>query len=529
VPVVPVVLRARYVSGVLDALYDALAAAAWPRALELALEAWRTARIPELADIVDAVAARCSPPTPPDDRVARHAWWVEHGVFPDPVTAGSLLAVLRDRPNILDTPREDVRTRWSSRPESTIQRHLTGTNRRYMWPTNFQERFALLLEWPDDPRIGRVLLDLVRAAEPPTAYGFAELDDLIAERIGVLGDTRLLEALAILVAEPRGQNEVTRTRQVKIAGRARAAISARPSGPSRAAVNDDFSARLAECLALVIPRAPEPPLPPRIDIAALWREVAANPDDVGTRAVLGDALIECGDLRGDIIVLQCNAKVESRPLRGSKRDTYDGRVRTLIRKQWETWLGDLSLVILRRGSEFRCGMLEVVRVGSAASPGWAFAKARGHRELCAVHTVRPAWVTPDHYASFLAALPRFPSVLAIDSADIADLFSTIPSVDRLRTLELIENPRVLGGGAEAGLRARPLRTTLERIAAHAPGLTELRVEDATIARDLTAAVPAIHELFPALKRIAVLRELVDAVPELAAGGRVDIAEPRRRP
>lgn len=45
-----------------DAIHQAIAAAQWPRALALALTAWRESHAPELADLVDAIATKCPHP-----------------------------------------------------------------------------------------------------------------------------------------------------------------------------------------------------------------------------------------------------------------------------------------------------------------------------------------------------------------------------------------------------------------------------------------------------------------------------------
>ncbi len=58
-------------------LRAAIDGAAWPLALGHALEAWRAARAPALADLVDALATRCAQPARPLARDLSR-WWIDH-------------------------------------------------------------------------------------------------------------------------------------------------------------------------------------------------------------------------------------------------------------------------------------------------------------------------------------------------------------------------------------------------------------------------------------------------------------------
>ncbi len=497
-----------------EALIRALRSGDWPVALAYALDAWRNTRSPELADVVEAIAARCTPPSPPAKPHELHAWWIEQAIAPTPVAIGALLASLTTRAHVADFKREALRARWLDRTGNPMRDRLVGQARRYSWVSNFQERFALLLEMPDDPRTARALVEAV-TRRPPSAYGFAELYDLIADRIGAIGDRRMREPLELVATEPRGPNRYIRERQVTMAQRALAALDRRPAPIA--------PPRLAEVVALALPPPPPSP-PPAPDLSPLWNEVAAHPDDVGPRMVLGDALIELGDLRGDLIALQCHARTPGRPLRGTDRTRYDGRVRTLIRQCWNDWLGDLALAISRRSSEYRCGMLEIVRVGTAETPPWVYGKAAGHRELSAVHTVRPGWIAPPDFATFLAGLPRFPTTLAVDRPPTLDLIAKLPGFDRLRTLELVRCPETIGQGTTPGLGTQPLEDTLD-VAIRAGNLTELHVSDPEIADDLFEALPGLRRRFSKLERVTITAAVRDAEARLA-GSEVTVVDPR---
>jgi uncharacterized protein (TIGR02996 family) len=494
---------------VLDDLRAAVAAGDWVRALGLALEAWRETRAPALADLVDAIGERCTRPVPPT-RAGLHDWWMEHAFTHDPVTLGALLATLNVR--IADAMSwEPIRERWLARRGNPVMNALADQRFGPYVNRGLYDRVAALIEWPDDPRIARALTQCL--FDPPvTLFGQWEtiLYGAITDRVASLRDVRVVPTLTSCVDEPRGRTDFARTQQQELAKRTLAVLAQHPP----ASVPGDQVAAFA---ALVTP--PPRPRAPAVDVDALWREIAANPDDVGTRAVLGDALVEAGDLRGDLIVLQCGARKPGRPLRGAVRDRYDGRVKTLLRTEWEHWLGDLALVLVRRGSEFRCGMLEVARIGQPYTPPWTWAKIRGHRELSTVHTVRPCWATPEHFARFVAALPRDPHTLAIDSPEVLDELGKLKPQLATRSLECCKPAETYGTGtphaAWGRLFGRPLVQAFELAARLAPAVTELRFDtpgNASVATELaTELVPALPGLFPALQRIRITAATVAAI------------------
>src|SRR5688572_8385051 len=102
-------------------LARAIEEADWPRALVLALEAWRASRAPVHADLVDRIAARL-----PADKVPRERW-LQHARVYDPLRVTTLLA------------------------NATERALKTGVEKDVM------ERFRVLATWPDDPRLARVL------------------------------------------------------------------------------------------------------------------------------------------------------------------------------------------------------------------------------------------------------------------------------------------------------------------------------------------------------------------------------------
>jgi uncharacterized protein (TIGR02996 family) len=160
-------------------------------------------------------------------------------------------------------------------------------------------------------------------------------------------------------------------------------------------------------------------------LSELWRQVAEAPEDLAPRLVLADALIEAGDPRGELIVLQCggaDASVMVTRDDGEGPDNVAERVNDLVAGHWDRWLGDVAAVIHRQGSLFRDGMLSSIYVGSEDPVPEALWDSLGHHhELCAVRQIRPRKVTADRYGRFLASLTRVPPWVELRSGTLRSL------------------------------------------------------------------------------------------------------------
>src|SRR5258706_11895476 len=96
-------------------LRTAITAADWPRALGLALDSWRETRHPALANLIDAIGARCELPAPPRSVKDHHAWWMELAASYDPVRATRLASEASTRATASDVTWSNIVHRW---PES---------------------------------------------------------------------------------------------------------------------------------------------------------------------------------------------------------------------------------------------------------------------------------------------------------------------------------------------------------------------------------------------------------------------------
>jgi uncharacterized protein (TIGR02996 family) len=151
--------------------------------------------------------------------------------------------------------------------------------------------------------------------------------------------------------------------------RARAAICEAMS-PT---LGDWLERRVDELLAAIEPRLwkrakPDPKLRPvRAALAAAAKQAAPRgeldellyaiyecPDDTARRLVYADALLERGDVRGELITLQCQEALSSAQQR---------RERALVKEHGITWLGELAPVI-RTGFRFERGFLAACTVSS---------------------------------------------------------------------------------------------------------------------------------------------------------------------
>jgi uncharacterized protein (TIGR02996 family) len=258
-------------------------------ALAALLDAWRTARAPEIAELIELVSQRTAlPAIDGKDRKAIHATW---------------LATAKQRRDV-DVPR--------------LLASITHTLGR---STDASERVAALDKWPSDPR---VTTGVVRQLEHPPFYTsstksfWAALIALAVDH----GDPRAIAAFgalrerfpAILVQQYTDTTPMVRWFQRELDS---AIGKLRPAPPL-----DRESAAIVARVAGKLRAANE-------QRDELFAQIAEHPDDDALKHVLADLLQQRGDPRGELIALQlANREAE--------------RVKTLIAQHRDTWLGPLA-------------------------------------------------------------------------------------------------------------------------------------------------------------------------------------------
>ncbi len=154
------------------------------------------------------------------------------------------------------------------------------------------------------------------------------------------------------------------------------------------------------------------------DIARLWDEVVASPNDDGPRAVLADLLQAAGDPRGELISLQLLSAEDA-----AATDRQD-RIQQLLRGHLADWLGPLrDVAVAARFDRGFLGALELEARWPADSRRWE--RPLANRTLLTVTELpQPGWSTPsevrgDVYARFVTS----PAMAALRRIEVFDLGS----------------------------------------------------------------------------------------------------------
>src|SRR5262249_34892147 len=139
---------------------------------------------------------------------------------------------------------------------------------------------------------------------------------------------------------------------------------------------------------------------------ALLRRVREDPADDDARLVYADAILERGDPRGELIVLQ------QRTASGEASDAERTRARALIREHREAWLGPPALLL--RQVVFERGCLARAELGEndAAAPS-VWKQAAADERLATVVELRKGRGKAEQYRAFLMS-PWTRGLQAID-------------------------------------------------------------------------------------------------------------------
>ena len=462
----------------LDDLRRAIDGKDWGGALATALAWWRETRAPELADLVDVLGNRCTLPAPPKREL--HAWWMLHASPYNPVHVTALARRANDRMLRNDVSFEDLRRWYAGNPvvENLVERYAGAKHTILFAHRNALQRFAAMAAWPPDPRTAQILARWLvegRAswAMPEFAPTTPAFYELLATSLATLGDVRVVPAIEAMVTQPRGRTHAIRQQQAALAQRLLGELA------GRATPLVEREQVIAWSTTLAVP----------VDDSAdreeqeLWAQLARNPDDLGTRMVLADALIEQDDPRGHVIAMQCNPDPD-----------VQREARRLLDEHWFELFGDVALVMDKLYCEFRDGMLDVLAIGAGDAPAWAYGSLAGHRELAAVRWLRVGrHVTGDQLLRVLADLPRPPQKLTIERDALVALHARKPWP--MREIEL-RYRRIVATGPT-------LEDTLRMLGETFPELAQLAINTRRAPRESIALVPRLPELFPSLQTIAL--------------------------
>jgi uncharacterized protein (TIGR02996 family) len=338
--------------------------------LDAALSAWRETRAASDAERVEAlgdVALRSYEGLRARAKDAFHAAWLE----------------------LAASDKGALATGWLA---STITVRLPVAAERLgiIQPNYAQEKYAALAERiavmrskGPDPRIGRVLTALVEEAP------FSVWDDAgtmtiyrpIVEALVAAGDPRAIAPLERLLAAPRARKNVIRVALGRLLPEAVESLRA-----------------IRITLAHAEPMRPvEATRTSAADGDELLARVHAAPEDDAARLVYADWLTERGDARGELITLQV---LEAS---GQATDAQRTRVRSLVRKHKDAWLGPRLAAVLR-GVEFERGFLAVAELAQNASATLdAWKEASADPALATLRVLEQGRGNAQHYRTFITS------------------------------------------------------------------------------------------------------------------------------
>lgn len=256
------------------------------------------------------------------------------------------------RPPLKASSRAKVEEAWL---EVAAKRDVCDVDRLLAspWPGAWKAalaRVTALSDFPNDPRIARALVHKshtykARASEP-LHLAIAELLARIREH-----ETRheLRKILGIQKGTVRASYERALTK----------VTSLRPEAPP-----PELVAKIKKLL-----DTPAPTLTP-VDLEALWSEVWSDPQDLGKRLVLADALTQVDDPRGEFISLQC---MEDPPRKSITR------AKKILKAHIDDFTGPLPVV--RASRVFERGFLTRARVNAESKHFHASLNAKEWRTL----------------------------------------------------------------------------------------------------------------------------------------------------
>lgn len=373
--------------------------------LRFLLEAWRVGHAPSIAALiqqVSVVVTAAQPAITGRTVGAREAAWKNLAASGDALVLGRLL-----------------RAPWPKRDQ------------------DIEARLRALAEWPEDPRIGDKVL--------------AEFDDVTP---------RLFKSALRLVARVDDWSRIEPLRETI----ARRWVSAAFADETMATVRAHWDARRIRVLPLhdeaktVLARiqrtydARAAHTSEAVAVAEdLFATIYENPQDDGARLVLADVLQQHGDPRGELIALQHqapSAKVEA-------------RIRKLLKKHGQTWLGPMHRDLRNDGWSFERGF-PVCAVVDWPSPD-RIRRITGHAEWATYEHVVFHKSTSESACDEIVAFAQNPSMrslrglhgltapvfralasagVSLEAADLQDDPTGLPAMKGLQTLGYLSYARL---------------------------------------------------------------------------------------
>ncbi|MCB9676458.1 MAG: hypothetical protein H6737_15150 [Alphaproteobacteria bacterium] len=308
----------------LDAARNALREGRPADALDRMLEAWRDARDPALADLIDRVAAKLAEPLKRVSGDRLHVKWIDRFAENHPSDLPVLMAVWRDGPP--KQVKQRLEGLLERAPDPRITRPLVkGLSESFGYSVTPAERTV----WT------RVLKLVVHTGDIRVVPGLQEIAHIASARIGAFGH------------EPYGYDDLVR----RIAS---TVPKIEPAGPplDLAALEEAVTAlEQGPRLAAGVAR------PERATLRAGVREsIYENPDDDGAIAVWADLLSEAGDDLGTFVALQLRHAKKPLP----KKD--QSVMRRLQKANVARLLGPLAPVVDPASAVFRRGLLHAAKV-----------------------------------------------------------------------------------------------------------------------------------------------------------------------
>jgi uncharacterized protein (TIGR02996 family) len=307
--------------------------------LDELLALWRETRALELVPLVELASARAGAAREPvRARKTMQAAWLERAAQQAPA----------DLAHLLDLLTKDTRSR-----------ELLG-------------RLDALAAWPEDPRVVTALLAYL---EKPAVVGPSGRK-VVLRVLAILAareDPRVLARLEAIVSGSvdLAEHRLRRIGRVAWQGVQATAAQLRARRPLGTSPLDAPRRRRAGELEALLTK----PAPPARDGKALLADVHAALDDDRPRLVYADWLLESGDVRGELIVLQVQRARE-----GGK---VTRRERELLSTWARRWLGPLEPLVQKQGLVYERGFLHACRLAAASVPNVDDEKVKDH----------PAWAT----------------------------------------------------------------------------------------------------------------------------------------